>query len=412
MNDNMVARALMEMGHDVMLLPLYTPLKTDEQDVSDKHIFFGGINVYLQEKIPLFRHLPRFIDRVLDSPWLLRSVARGSVKTDPAELGPLTLSIVRGEHGHQKKEVNRLVDWLARHERPHIVNLSNLMIAGSVPAIKRRLRVPVLLTLQGDDVFLDELSEPYRSKVMQELRSLATQVDGVIVHSNFYADAMSDYFEIPRERFHVVPLGIRADDTQDTNENATTDRPPTVGYFARICHAKGLHVLVDAMLELRIMPGTEDARLRVAGWLGASDRPYFSELETRVANSNAPGMMTIQAGVDVAGKRDFYRSIDILSVPTVYREPKGRYVLEALANGVPVVQPAHGAFPELLRHTGGGLLVPPTSPRHLAEALHQLLTNHERRQQLGETGRQAVLERHTAPIAAQAVLDTFGRYVS
>ena len=417
MNDNMLARTLIEMGHDVVLLPLYTPLLTDEQDVSDKHIFFGGINVYLQEKIPLFRHVPRFLDRVLDSPWLLRGVARGSIKTDPAELGSLTLSIVRGEHGHQRKEVSRLVDWLARHERPSLVVLSNLMIAGSVPAIKRRLNVPVLLTLQGDDVFLDGLSEPYRSQVMQELRELAKQVDGVITHSHFYADAMADYFEIPRDKFHVVPLGISVSDSSPIEPVEVPDgpapcRPPTVGYFARICPAKGLHILVEAMQRLRQMPDTEDARLHVAGWLGESDKKYLEQLQAKIGEAGDEGHTTFQFAVDASAKRSFYESIDVLSVPTVYREPKGRYVLEAMASGVPVVQPDHGAFPELLKDTGGGRLVPPENPQRLAEVLHELLTQPAERRRLGEAGREAVLQRHSDSAAARAVLDVFSQYVS
>jgi len=412
MNDNMLARSLMEMGHDVMLLPLYTPLQTDEQDVSESRVFFGGINVYLQEKLPPFRHLPRFMDRVLDSRWLLNSVARGSVKTDPTELGPLTLSIVRGEHGHQRKEVDRLVDWLSSQERPSLVNLSNLMIAGSVPAIKRRLKVPVLLTLQGDDVFLDELAEPYRSQVMAELRSLAEQIDGVMVHSQFYAEAMSDYFEIPREKFHVVPLGIRAEDYRSISAEADSRRPPTVGYFARICHAKGLHVLIDAMLKLREMPGTEDARLRVAGWLGASDKAYFDNQRARLEATGEADFATFDFAVGGAEKKTFFESIDVLSVPTVYRDPKGRFVLEALASGVPVVQPEHGAFPELLRDTGGGRLVQPEAPQQLAEQLHDLLTNDEERRRLGEVGREAVGQRHSEAVAAQAVADVFRQYVN
>ena len=81
LNDNMLARTLIELGHSVLLVPLYTPLLTDEKNVSDRHVFFGGINVYLQEKIPLFRHLPRFLDRLLNSPWLLRSRGRRATST-------------------------------------------------------------------------------------------------------------------------------------------------------------------------------------------------------------------------------------------------------------------------------------------------------------------------------------------
>ena len=77
----------------------------------------------------------------------------------------------------------------------------------------------------------------------------------------------------------------------------------------------------------------------------------------------------------------------MLSVPTTYREPKGLYVLEALANGVPVVQPRHGSFPELIEATGGGLLVSPDDPADLARVLYELMGDGSRREEIGQKGR-------------------------
>ncbi|REJ65972.1 MAG: glycosyltransferase family 1 protein [Planctomycetota bacterium] len=411
MNDNMIARTMMRLGHDVMLLPLYTPILTDEEDVSDAHIFYGGINVYLQEKFSLFRHLPRFLDRVLDAPWLLRSIASGSVEVDPKVLGPMTLSMAQGERGRQRKEVKRLVDWLARGERPSVVCLSNLMIGGAVPAIKRRLGVPVLLMLQGDDVFLDELPEPYRTPVIEELRALAAQFDGVVAHSRFYADYMSDYFSIPREKIRVVPLGIDGRDFQSEAAKPAHEAPAKIGYLARICPAKGLHVLVEAMIQLRRLEGAEQAELHVAGYLGPGDRDYFDKLRRRMEQEAGPGAMQYFPDLDHNGKQDFLRSLDLFSVPTVYRDPKGRYVLEALASGVPVVQPSHGAFPELLGDTGGGRLVPPEDPAALAHVLHELIQQPEERRRLGESGRAAVRERHSAEAATDAMIEVISQFV-
>src|SRR5947209_12798212 len=125
MHDNTLVAALHALGHDATLLPTYTPIRTDEVDVSEHRVFFGGINVYLQQKSGLFRHTPWFLDRLLDWPRLLRWVSRFAVKTQPERLGDLTISMLRGEHGYQRKELAKLVRWLKHEVKPEVVNLTN-----------------------------------------------------------------------------------------------------------------------------------------------------------------------------------------------------------------------------------------------------------------------------------------------
>ena len=276
LRDNALAVALTGLGCDVTLVPLYTPIRTDEADVSLDRVFFGGINVYLQQKIPLFRLLPRALDRWLDAPWLLRRLAAGRIEVDARELGELTVSMLQGEHGRQRKEVFRLVDWLDRHARPQLVNLSNILIAGCVPHLKARLKVPVLVTLQGDDLFLEQLTAPYKQQALAEIHRLARQIDGFLVFSHYYADFMSGYLQLDRAKFHVVPLGLSLDDFH-LPQPALRQRPPTIGYLARICPEKGFHRLVDAFLLLRHRPGLEQVQLRAAGWLGPGDKTFFEK---------------------------------------------------------------------------------------------------------------------------------------
>lgn len=410
MHDNTLAAALSRLGSDVSLIPLYTPIRTDEENVSIDRVFMGGISVYLQEKSALFRRLPSFLFRFLDHPWLIDRLSQRSIEVDAGELGDLTVSMLKGEHGHQRKEVLRLTDWLVDHLKPNLINLSNILIAGSVPLLKERWKAPVLITLQGDDLFLNGLREPYRSEAMKLVYRVAEQADGFIVYSNYYADYMADLIRTPREKFHVVPLGLNVDAFREEPGPRPADRPPTVGFLARLCPAKGFHVLTDAFRRLRRMPGTENMELRAAGWLGAGDRKYFEE-EVRRLEAEGLGGAFHHAGVIAKGqKRDFLRSVDVLSVPTTYQEPKGIFALEALANGVPVVLPEHGAFPEMLAATGGGRLVRPNDPQHLAETLHALLTDSETRQTLGNEGRQSVLSRCNADVMARntlAVLEPF-----
>lgn len=376
MNDNTLARAMLELGHDVQLIPLYTPIRTDDQSVADGHVFFGGINVYLQQKIPLFRYLPRWLDHILDQPWLIRWATGSNASTSASTLGALTVSMLRGSHGFQRKEVKRLVEWLAGHSHPDVFVFSNVLTAGCVPNLKSRFGVPVAVMLQGDDIFLRELPQPFQQEAIEEIRQLAEQIDGFLAHSRFYADKMSRYLGIPREKIHVVPLGIETRDFESAAEErpAQNSRPPTVGYLARLAPEKGLHVLAEAFVLLRKMRGMENARLRIAGWLGEHRRTYADEVFARLRAAGLEAAFDYVGEVDRRGKVEFLKSIDVLSVPTTYEEPKGLFVLEALAAGVPVVVPEHGSFPETIEELGGGVLHRPGDAQHLAEQLREVLS--------------------------------------
>jgi glycosyltransferase involved in cell wall biosynthesis len=419
MHDNTLAAALTRLGVDVELIPVYTPIRTDEENVSVDRVFFGGVNVYLQQRFPLFRYLPTLFDRVLDRPWLLRRLTGRSMAVDPRFLGALTVSMLWGERGHQRKETHRFCRYLKSLPRPNLMVLTNVLIGGCIPEIKRALEVPVLVTLQGDDVFLDYLPEPHRSEAHEEIRRLADAVDGFLVHSQYYLDHIAEYLGIPRAKFSLIPLGI---ETRDFAEFCTSgravsglpsrpSRPPCIGYLARLAPEKGLHILVDAFLELRRKPGMDDCQLRIAGWLGESQRAYAEAQFAKLRASGAGDAFRYDGELDRRGKIAFLRQLDVLSVPTTYREPKGLFVLEALAAGVPVVQPQHGAFPELLKTTGGGCLVSPNDPVALASALYHLLTDEDQRRRFALAGLTAAHEHRNAETTARATLEVFRRFV-
>ena len=411
MHDNTLAAALAQQDVDIQLIPLYTPIRTDEKDVSVDRVFFGGINVYLQQKVPLFRHLPKFLDRFLDQPWLLRMATSGAGDMSAKELGALAVSMLKGTNGYQRKEVRRLCSWLDSSVKPHIVNLSNVLISGCVPAMKEQLGVPIVVTLQGDDVFLDELAEPFKSRAFDEIRRLVEHVDGFVVNSRYYAEFMAEYFSIPNEKFHIVQLSINTTDFQepfirDSRENRD-GQPPTVGYLARLAPEKGLHVLVDAFIELRKRNGMEECQLRIAGWLGDKNREYVEMQFDKLRKAGLESAFEYVGEVSRAAKIEFLSEIDVLSVPSIYRDPKGLYILEALAAGVPVIQPDHGAFPELIEKTKGGRLVPSEDPQALAHQLNLLLSDENARETLGRAGRQAVHEHFHAVRMAEETLRVY-----
>jgi glycosyltransferase involved in cell wall biosynthesis len=409
MHDNTLVAELQAQGHDALLIPTYTPIRTDEPDVSTRRVFFGGINVYLQQKLALFRHTPWLLDRLLDLRALLRWVARFAVKTEAAELGELTISILKGEHGHQRKEVIKLVRWLAREARPDLVNLTNVLLSGMVPKLKDQLRAPVLATLQGDDVFLEALPGPYREEALALVREHCREIDGFLATCTYYADFMADYLSIPRERIHVVYPGINLHGFGPPPAHDGTSL--TIGYFARICPEKGLHNLAEAFRLLRQDAAAPRCRLLVSGWLGENQRPYFEGVRKRLEEAGLAEDFRYVACPDHASKARFFQEVDVFSVPTSYREPKGLYVLEALASGVPVVQPAHGSFPELIEATGGGLLAKPGDAYDLAQQLRRLLEDAALRTDLGRRGRQRVQQYFNATVMARNTLEVYRKHL-
>ncbi|HEV3145130.1 MAG TPA: glycosyltransferase family 4 protein [Gemmataceae bacterium] len=406
MKDNTLVDALCALGDDALLIPTYTPIRTDEEDVSQQRIFFGGINVYLQQKSGLFRHTPRWFDRLLDAPGLLRWASNTfGMGIRAEELGRLTLSMLEGSHGKQRKEVRKLADWLANEWKPDVIILTNVLLSGLVPELAERVQAPIVATLQGDDIFLESLLPEYRKPALNLIRDNCRAVAGYIATCNYYADFMAEYLDLPREQMHVVYPGISLKDLEPKprgeSSNPAGQLPLTVGYLARIAPEKGLHILAEAFRHLYKMPNVPPCRLRFSGWLGEHNRKYYEEVRSQLDKDLPAGAFEHVESPDRASKIRFLQSLDVLSVPAPYREPKGLYVLEALACGVPVVQPGHGSFPELIEATGGGLLVTPNDPAELAQGLRLLLENTELRRALGRRGRIAVQERFSSEAMAR-----------
>jgi glycosyltransferase involved in cell wall biosynthesis len=407
LRDNTLAAELLARGHDVSLLPVYTPTRTDEENVSDGHVFFGGISVYLQQHVPLFRRTPFFLDRIWDSAPVIRAFADRSVSTDPKLLGRLTVSMLRGEDGFQAKEVKKLLRWLADAPAFDVISLPFSLLLGLAPPLKRETGRPVVCTLQGEDLFLDGLGEPYRSEAKALIARHAPAVDAFVAVSDYYAGFMSGYLGIPRERIHTVPLGINL--TGHDPNRPPRSGPFTLGYFARVAPEKGLHLLAEAYRVLRQERGLPPSRLEVAGYLRAEHKPYLAGIESKLREWGLADEYHYHGELPRDGKIRFLHSIDVLSVPSPYVEPKGLYLLEAMANGVPVVQPRHGAFPEILERTGGGLLFEPGDVSALADQIHALARDPARREELGRRGSAGVRKHYGAARMAERALEVFGR---
>ena len=408
LHDNTLAAALLALGEDVVLVPIYTPIRTDERDVSENRVFFGGINAYLQQKIPLFRYTPRWLDRWLDHPALLRMLAGRGASVDPAKLGDMTVSMLRGELGNQRKELKKLVDWLLDEVQPDVVHLSNSMMLGLARMISQRCGPPVICSLSGEDIFLEKLRPPHYQQARELLRERASEVHAFTVLNDYYADFMSEYLSVSRDKIHTIRHGLNLDEHATSTMTNTT---PTVriGYLARICEDKGLHLLVEAAERLIEHHEFDNFEVHAAGYLGAGDRQYFQHVQKSVDEGPLAGKFHYHGELDRREKIAFLQSLQVFSTPTIYRESKGLPLLEAMANGVPAVVPAHGTFPELISDTGGGLLFTPLDSGDLAQKLAELLTYRQRADALGSAGQQAIHTRYHAEAMAQRTLRLYSK---
>jgi len=407
MRDNAMVASLRALGHDPLLIPLYTPLTTDETDNSGSRIFFGGLNVFLQQKLAMFRNTPEWIDNRLDHPDLLRFATRFGIKTEPQQLGELTVSMLKGEDGRQSKEVEKLLVFLRDTCKPDIVSLSNVLLTGVARRIRNELKVPVVCTLQGEDFFLDGLPEPQRSEAWAILQDRAADFDAVIAVSNYYGDVMRERLKLRPERVNVVHNGINLDGYAPAPHRPAE---PTVGFLARLAPEKGLRVLVDAFKILR--ERIPNAKLRIAGSMTGGDAEFVNEIRKRISDGGMEKDVTILPNLAREEKIKFLQSCSVLSVPAAYGESFGLYVLEALACCVPVVQPDHAAFPELLQAVGGGILCRPGDPADLAQKLDELLRNEARCVELGRAGRQRVRESYTIERMSRDVVGVFEKAIA
>ncbi len=467
--DNALVASLRRQGHSVLMVPLYLPLTLDETDETrGTPIFFNGVNVYLEQKSKWFRGAPAWLHRLMASPSLLKWAAGRAAKTRAADVGDITLSMLRGEEGHQARELEELINFLKTQSPPDVICLSNALLVGMARRLKAELAVPIACVLQGEDGFLDGLPEPILQLAWRTLSERARDVDLFIPPTHYFGDLMRRRLGLPAERIRVIHNGINLDGymaaesaavTRTVTEALTTEPPllhemgeragraevtdasgstqtfqdksalsqsfvagegeglasisrrasatPTLGYFARMCREKGLDTLVEAFILLKERNRVPGLKLKIGGGCGPADQPFVDVLRERLKAKALSGDVEFHPNVDRAAKQAFLSSLTVFSVPALYGEAFGLYVIEALASGVPVVQPRHAAFPELIEASGGGVICEPNGPAALADAIEELLLNPEKARALGDAGRKSVREKFNAALMARETLRAF-----
>jgi glycosyltransferase involved in cell wall biosynthesis len=377
-------------GITASAIPLYLP--PDDTNIEtglDKNVFFGAISMYLREKVPFLRNMPVFLDKFFDSAPMLRMASKRAGTTRTEGLEDMTLNMIKGEDAFPEKELQRLVNYLNKDGKPDIIHLSNALIIGLARRLKKKMDVKVVCSLLNEDDWIDEMAEPYQSKAWKLISREAGNIDVFLTPSLYYKELFLSKTRISLNNFRVIPLGL------DPGELTKVERRsnwPSVGYFCRINSQNGFDKLVDAFIELKSADKLPGLTLHVSGGFTGDDKPFIAEQIKKIKTAGLKSYVRIYPEFQGNSKQEFFSNIDIMSVPVRKQDGYGLYILEANAAGIPVVQPATGAFPEIIERTGGGITYSPDSITALSESLENLLNDKELISRLGAVGKEKVLK--------------------
>jgi glycosyltransferase involved in cell wall biosynthesis len=383
LRDSKYFNALRAEGHNVTKIPMYLPLFGDEHDISDVPIFYGAISLYLKQVYPIFRKAPGWVDKLLNSKPMMKLAASMAGSTRAKGLEDMTFSMLLGEEGEQKAELDHMVNWIAEHCKPDIIHISNALLLGLARRLKEKIGVPVVCSLQDEDVWIDPMQPQFQQKIWDLMHERAKDVDALVSVSNYFADVMKQRMNLPGEKLKTIHLGVGVEDYKYIS---TREKERNVGYISRICHKDGFDIVVDAFIDLKKKPGFEDVKLIATGGSTGDDARFLKEQKRKIRENGLSDLFEILPEFEDEAVHEFIKKVSLVSVPVRIGEAFGIYLLEAMASGVPVVQPALGAFPEIIELSGGGVTYMPNTPENLAETWARLLSNPEKMEQLSQAG--------------------------
>lgn len=383
LRDSKYFNALRAEGHQVTKIPMYLPLFADEHDIAEIPIFYGAISLYLKQVYPIFRKAPKWVDKLLNSKPMMKMAASMAGSTRAKGLEDMTLSMLLGEQGQQKEELDQMVNWINHHCKPDIIHISNALLLGLAKRLKEKIGVPVLCSLQDEDVWIDPMQPQFQRKIWDLMHERSNDVDALVSVSHYFSGVMKQKMNLPDEKVKVIHLGV---DVNDYKFISPKEKERNVGYISRMCHKDGFDIVVDAFIELKKKPGFEDVKLVATGGSTGDDAKFLKEQKQKLKENNLLGKFEIHTDFEGKEVNDFFKKVALVSVPVRIGEAFGMYLLESMSSGVPVVQPALGAFPEIIEKSGGGVIYSPNTPKILSETWADLLSKPEKIEKLSRDG--------------------------
>jgi glycosyltransferase involved in cell wall biosynthesis len=367
---------------------LYLPLSISEtEQTPDIPVFYGAVNIYLKQQFPVFRHMPGWFEKVMDSKPVLKFAAGKSGSTRAHGLEKLTESMLLGRQGNQQQELDRMIDFLRHHVKPDVVHFSNALLLGMARQVKVEVGCPVVCTLQDEDVWVDAMDAQWRNRIWNLMAEKGRDVDAFIAVSHYFASIMKDKMVLVPEKIHVLHIGVKP---ENYNPNLPAKSPPAIGYLSRICQENGFGILIDAFIRMKKESRFTNLKLIAAGGMTGDDHAFLNYQVKKLKANSVLQDVEIHHDYTTSPPADFFKSLTVLSVPVLKGEAFGLYQIEALASGIPLVQPELGAFPEIIGATGGGVTYQPNSAEALAIKLSEILSDPVLLDRLSRAGRESV----------------------
>ncbi|MCF8371836.1 MAG: glycosyltransferase family 4 protein [Bacteroidales bacterium] len=387
LRDSKFYEAMQKLGHKVVKIPMYLPLFADEHDLNQVPVFYGAISVYLKQQFSIFRNAPDWFDRLLNSKPMLKMAAHFSASTEATGLEDMTISMLLGEDGKQSHELDKMVDWIAEHCKPDIIHISNALLLGLAHKLKEKLKVPIVCSLQDEDVWVDVMEPKFRDEVWALMAQKADDVDAFVSVSDYYAGVSIDRMNLPKEKIHTIHLGVDPEEYHFVN---VIDKPRNIGYISRMCHSNGMDILVDAFIDLKKKPGFEDVQLHLTGGSTGADKKFLKSIHRRIKTNGLRDKVVFYDEFEGEARMEYLEKVSVISVPVRKGEAFGIYLTEAMAAGIPIVQPNLGAFPEIVKKSQGGIIYQQNTPEELSKTLQVLIQDKEQLSALSTNARKSI----------------------
>ena len=399
--DNLQAMALRKAGHEVIIMPLYLPLKQNSFQ-GDVPLFFPATTYYVEQKMFGNRKMPSWLKRMLGLDTLLEMASSLSGTTSAEGMEDMTLSMIEGEGRAFEENVRELIEWVKQTKKPDIIQLSSSLLLGIAKELKKETGIPIVCSLQDEEVWIDSLKSEFVEKAWRGVLANAKYVDRFITTSQYYQQVVET--KLPQlGRVDLIYPGI------DVSKYQSKEYPidPTIGFFYRMNELDGLDILADAFVLLKQRGSVPHLKLRIGGGYMSPDKKLVNRVKRTLKPYSSD--VVIEEEYDMDEHADFYRKITVLSVPLRFQEGVGLYLCEAFAAGRPVVEPNTGSFAEIVGQAG--LIYEPNDAQHLADALEKILTDKQIFDKCREHALALSKERYDDMILANRLSELYGELV-
>jgi glycosyltransferase involved in cell wall biosynthesis len=407
LRDGVFVKNLRVLGHDSVLIPIYLPLTYDKNDNNiDIPVFYGAVNIYLKQNFRFLRNMPSWLQNLFNSKPILKFAAHKAGSTRATGLEEMTISMLKGTEGFQAEELNQLIDYLKYNEKPDIIHLSNSLLLGLAKKIREDINIPVVCSLQDEDVWIDGMQPHYRDGLWELMAEKGNDVNAFVSVSNYFGEVMKNKLHIPDNKLHIIHIGINPDQYEVVRPSL---EPPVIGYLSRMCEDNGLGILVDAFIELKDNSVFKNSKLRLYGGMTADDKNFLNKQIKKLKRKGYYKDVELNEYYTTNNLPEFFSGLSVLSVPVLKGEAFGLYQIESMASGIPVVQPALGGFTEIIENTGGGITYHPNTAASLASALNELFSHPEQLQKMSTDGRNTVIIKYNSDILTKQMVEVYNK---